>query len=216
MLGSPAVGAFLGLLVALVLETIAHLTSFGGVLGHADRLGEPVALMVGAGLGLGLGAIVAGGALREAMRAEVSGRALTVTWDDARVCVPRALVGQIVLGPDLVILGRGGVELARIPQRLGRAALLAALAEHGYPDPGTADPHEADFATWTPDDDLDGATVRLLTARAAALQDGQHGDAEMLRRQLARRGVMVRDRGGRSAQQQWRRVAPRPPIHVAA
>ncbi|MGC5614883.1 YqeB family protein [Georgenia sp. Z1491] len=207
--GLPLGGAVVGALLALVVELVAHLTAFGGVLGYGDRLGEPVALLVGVGLGVVLGAVVAAAALRETMRAEVSDRSLSITWDDARVCVPRALVGTIVLGEDLVVLGRGGVELARLPLRLSEEPLRRALVEHGYPEPQDDDPHEDDFRTWTEGDALDDATARLLAARAAAVQDGQHGDAELLRRQLARRGVMVRDRGSRPAQQQWRRVVGR-------
>ncbi|WP_425713816.1 YqeB family protein [Georgenia sp. Z1344] len=209
MLGLPGAGVVVGLAVALVVEIVAHLTVFDGVLGYADSLGEPVGLMIGTGLGLVLGAIVAGAALRETMRAEISERSLLVVWDDARVCVPRALVGQIVLADDLVVLGRGGVELARVPMRLAEEPLRAALAEHDYPEPRADDPHEDDFRPWGEDDGLDDATTRLLAARAAAVQDGQPGDAELLRRQLARRGVMVRDRGGRPPQQQWRRVVAR-------
>ncbi|MGO1509545.1 MAG: YqeB family protein [Actinomycetaceae bacterium] len=216
LLGIPAIGLVFGLLVVLVIEVVAQVTAFGGVLGHADRLGEPVGLLVGAGVGLGVGAIVAAGALRESMSAEISERAISVMWDDARVCVRRGIVGQIVVGEDLVVLGRGGVELARVPQRLSSGPLLRALAEHGYPAPRDDDPHAAAFATWTPGDDLDEAAERLLTARAAAVRAGQHGDAELLRRQLARRGVMVRDRSGRPAEQQWRRAAGRPPAAAAA
>jgi cysteinyl-tRNA synthetase len=73
----------------------------------------------------------------------------------------------------------------------------------------SVDPHADDFRPWTADDDLEDGNRRLLLARAAAVRNGQHGDAELLRRQLARRGVMVRDRQGRPAQQQWRRVVVR-------
>src|SRR5699024_1379679 len=85
MLGLPLLGVLAGAVLALGIELIAELTGFAGILGRADHLGEPVGLAVGAVVGLALGAIVAGGALREAMRAEVSGRAIGITWDDAHV-----------------------------------------------------------------------------------------------------------------------------------
>jgi hypothetical protein len=209
LLGIPLVGALAGAVVALGIELIAELTGFDGIVGRADHLGEPVGLLVGAVVGLALGAIVAGGALREAMRAEVSNRAIGIHWDDAHVTVPRALVSRIVLADDLVVHGRGGVELARVPNRLNTPVLLGALAEFDYPEPVSVDPHADDFRPWTADDDLEDGNRRLLLARAAAVRNGQHGDAELLRRQLARRGVMVRDRQGRPAQQQWRRVVVR-------
>jgi hypothetical protein len=94
LLGIPLVGALAGAVVALGIELIAELTGFDGIFGRADHLGEPVGLLVGAVVGLALGAIVAGGALREAMRAEVSNRAIGIHWDDAHVTVPRARPGR--------------------------------------------------------------------------------------------------------------------------
>ncbi|GAA1624217.1 YqeB family protein [Georgenia ruanii] len=211
-LGYPLAGLLLFLLLTLAVEAAAQASdSFDGFLGRADRVGEPVALVVAGALGLLLGVVWSSSVLAEALRAQVGGRAITLSWDDARVSVPRALVEDVVVGTDVVLLGAGTVELARVRCDLDRPALLVALVEHGYPAPRTEDPHEEVFTPWARTaQDLPRQERRLLAARGEALTDGAHGDAELLRRQLAARGVMVRDvhRPGRRARVQEWRVIP--------
>lgn len=208
--GHPTAGALLGLLIGLALEWLAQVSAgFDGLLGAGGHVGEPVALGVASGLGVLVGVLLAVTVYGESLRARVGDRALTLEWDDARVSVPRHLVSAVVLAEDLVLIGPGTVELARVRCDLDRAALRRALDAHGYPEPLTEDPHEDAFAPVCPAGGLATADLRLLEARSAALTDGAHGDAELLRRQLAARGIMVRDLhrpGRRSAGQQWRAV----------
>ncbi|WP_448073752.1 YqeB family protein [Georgenia yuyongxinii] len=210
--GYPFAGVLLVLGLTLLLEWAAQATTFDGILGRGGYVGEPVALVVGAVLGLVLGLVWAGSVLGEALRAHVTSRSITLVWDDARVSVPRSLVAAVVLDADLVLVGAGTVELARVRCDLDRGDLLAALAAHGYPEPLPEDPNGARFAPWRRTDaTLPRQERRLLAARGAALAEGGHGDAELLRRQLAARGVMVRDvhrPGRRSRVQEWRAVVP--------
>jgi len=209
-IGHPVAGALLGLLTALGLEGLAQVSEgFDGVLGVGGHVGEPVALAVMAGLGLLVGVLLAVTVYGEALRARVSDRALTLEWDDARVSVPRHLVTTVVLAEDLVLIGPGTVELARVRCDLDRAALREALARHGFPEPTDVDPHDEAFVPVCPAGGLATDDLRLIEARSAALTNGSHGDAELLRRQLAARGIMVRDlhrSGRRSVGQQWRAV----------
>lgn len=208
--GHPVAGALLGLLTGLGLEGLAQVSAgFDGFLGVGGHVGEPVALAVMAGLGLLVGVLLAATVYGESLRASVSDRALTLEWDDARVSVPRHLVTTVVLAEDLVLVGPGTVELARVRCDLDRDALREALARHGFPRPTDSDPHGDAFLPVCPAAGLTTDDLRLLEARAAAVADGSHGDAELLRRQLAARGIMVRDLhrpGRRSAGQQWRAV----------
>lgn len=212
LLGYPVTGAVVLTLLVLAVEWFAQVSSsFDGVAGVAGHVGEPVALVLGAVLGAAAGAIWGGSALGESLRAVVGDRALTLTWDDARVSVPRALVRTVVLDGDLVLVGPGGVDLARVRSTLARRDLAAALRRHGYPAPTPTDPFAADFVRWHPGTpELGTQEHRLLAARAEALTIDAAGDAELLRRQLAARGVMVRevDRAGRDRVQEWRRAEP--------
>ncbi|MDD9205927.1 hypothetical protein PU560_05510, partial [Georgenia sp. 10Sc9-8] len=165
------------------------------------------------------------------LRVVVTDRRIVMTWGDARVAVPRALVRTVVIDQDLVLLGAGTVELARVRCDVDAARLGGALHRHGYPEPLTADPWATRFRPWpTPEgtatgapagpDALTGETRLLLDARARALTEQSHGDAELLRRQLTARGVMVRDIRpfARRPEQQWRSVAmatPQVPVQEA-
>ncbi|WP_043500435.1 hypothetical protein [Georgenia sp. SUBG003] len=208
--GHPVAGGLLGLLTALGLEGLAQVSgTFDGILGVGGHVGEPVALAVTAGLGVLVGVLLAVTVYGEALRATVSHRALTLEWDDARVSVPRHLVTTVVLAEDLVLIGPGTVELARVRCDLDRTALREALERHGFPEPADADPHDDAFVPVCPAGGLTTDDLRLVEARSAALTNGAHGDAELLRRQLAARGIMVRDLhrpGRRSPGQQWRAV----------
>ncbi|MPV38298.1 YqeB family protein [Georgenia subflava] len=218
--GHPLAGAVLGVGVALLVEWLAETSvTFDGVMGAGDRVGEPVALTVLGGLGLLVGLVLAVSVLGESLRAQVSDRAITLEWDDARVSVPRPLIRSVVLDGDLVLLGPGGVELARVRCDVDRGELRRALAAHGYPEPVSTDPHADAFVPVCPAGGLTEQDLRLLSARARAVAAGEHGDAELLRRQLAARGIMVRDvhrPGRRSAGQQWRAVESMLAPHAAA
>ena len=220
-LGLPVLGALVGTALALLTEWFAQVTPlYDGVLGRGGYAGEPTGLLVGAGLGLLLGLVAAITLLGECLRATVGPRAITLTWADARVSVPRRLITGIVADGDLVLLGPGGVELARVRCRLDRDRLRAALAQHGYPAPLAADPHATSFSAWVSTDPvLDSPVHRLLWARSRALGAGSLGDAELLRRQLAARGVMVRDvrlPHRRGLHQQWRPVTALLPATATA
>ena len=131
-LGLPVLGALVGTVLALLTEWFAQVTPlYDGVLGRGGYAGEPTGLLVGAGLGLLLGLVAAITLLGECLRATVGPRAITLTWADARVSVPRRLVTGIVADGDLVLLGPGGVELARVRCRLDRDLLRTALASTG-------------------------------------------------------------------------------------
>ncbi|MHB1290097.1 YqeB family protein [Georgenia sp.] len=213
LLGYPIAGGLLASLAVLLVEWFAQASpAFDGVAGRGGHVGEPVALVVGAVLGIVGGAVWGGSALGESLRAVVGDRALTLTWDDARVSVPRTLVRTVVLDGDLVLIGPGAVELARVRSTLDRRDLKEALRRHGYPPAAKADPFAPAFTRWsagTPE--LDTQEHRLLAARGTALAIDAFGDAELLRRQLAARGVMVREvfrAGRRERAQEWRRAAP--------
>ncbi|UNX54687.1 hypothetical protein MF406_17720 [Georgenia sp. TF02-10] len=208
--GLPAIGIVAGLALALALEWLSQASpTIDGVLGRGDHLGEPVALIIGAALGAVVGAAGAAAALAERLRATVSPRTLTLSWDDARVSVPRDVITSVILDGDLVLHGPRSVELARVRCDVDRPALRAALAAHGYPEPAPEDPHRGCFRSWRAGQDLDRDADRLLAARARAVAARAHGDAELLRRRLAARGIMVRDvtaPGRHEVQQQWRTV----------
>jgi hypothetical protein len=96
-------------------------------------------------------------------------------------------------GKRLVIVDRDGAEPAREKHDLSVAALSDAFRTHGYPWL-ERDPFEDRFRLWAVGvPGLPPGGEALLAARATALEKSKADDAERLRTELGRIGVVVRD-----------------------
>lgn len=103
---------------------------------------------------------------------------------------------------ELVLLGPDTGELGRYPGDLPWIALARALREHGYPWCPDGDPHRDSYRRWVPGvGGLPPAAEPLLRARERALSRRDRADADELRTELGRLGVVMRDEHGR---QYWR------------
>lgn len=209
----PTVGVLLGFLAGLL---IALADGWGWLdadtlLGfHADSGPTWGVLITTAAGGVG-GALFAATMLAEALRMKVSPEELQLWWDDANVRVKGHAIRHISVTRDIVIYGDDGVELARVRNDLDRGALLTALRRAGYGSIHQHDLHEHDFITVTETSLLTEDVRKLLEARAYAVKNGAQGDAELLRRRLVTKGVMVRDQhrpGLRPLHQQFRQLTP--------
>lgn len=187
------VGAALGALAVAAVRAILDLAP-DSTITLALWLSGSVPVFAGALAGTVVGVLCAASAAGHATHVIVSEGRIEVIWHDARVSVPRRLVQAVVAGRDVVILGRGGVELARAPGRVDLAALQRMLESHGYDAALTAEPDEHRFRAWSEGDAVGRDVRRLLAARAELVAAGSVGDAETLRRRLANAGIMVRDR----------------------
>lgn len=185
-------GVLVCLAIGLIIELLATLTSFPGIFGRGDQLGEPILLWVcaslGAVFGLGAGAAVLG----ESLRIDVAGAALTLAWGDAQVRVRREIITDITMSHDLIVYGDGGIELARVSlAHIDTDRLADTLNRYGYPQPCYQE-----IGIFTPDlSTIPAPARRIVTRRQEALAAGNDEIAELLRRQLVGMGVMVRDIG---------------------
>ncbi|MFI0417552.1 hypothetical protein [Spongiactinospora sp. 9N601] len=130
----------------------------------------------------------------------------SLVYGDSRQEVRRADVGAAYLdGKAVVLLGHATEEIARSRGSLPSAARIRdAFVRHGYPWHADGDPHREEFRRWVEDHpELSPTANALLRARARALEKDRGDDAAELRTELARLGVVVRDRDKR---QHWRRV----------
>ncbi|MEV4003025.1 hypothetical protein [Actinomadura sp. NPDC049753] len=117
--------------------------------------------------------------------------------------IARQQVGHVFRENDrLVLLGLKGEEIAREKCDLSARRLAAAFTEHGYAWVA-GDPYEDEFRIWFPKTpELPELANALLAARADAMKSSDSGDSvKELRRELARIGIVIRDRG---RQQYWR------------
>ncbi|XRQ03962.1 YqeB family protein [Actinomadura welshii] len=112
-------------------------------------------------------------------------------------------------GKELVVLGTDGGELARHECGIDFGRVADTFTEHGYLW-ADADPYRDDFRLWVPDSPglYQGANA-LLKARQKALEGKDTDeDVQMLREELARLGVVVKDEKRR----QYVRTIGRPPL----
>lgn len=205
----PIVGGLLGLMAGFLFELAisSPWLAVNGMFGLGEYVGEPLMLLIMAGVGATAGAIFAATMLGESLRITVTERDIEVSWDNARVSVPAAMVQSVVIDEDIVILGEDGIELSRVRNDVNSRELIDALIDAGYSSILTRDPYDNEFRAEEDHRGLAEDAQKLLAARACAIRNGAHGDAELLRRRLASHGVMVRDihrRGLRPLRQQWR------------
>jgi hypothetical protein len=206
-IAAAALMAGLGLLVKVLANRLAGL-EWAPMRGPARLLVSIPEPWLTAGL-VALGAVAGLGLIFSDFLEQVS-----VGVSDERVVLKRpGHVQEIArdrVGPvfrdrgDLVLLGPGGEEIAREKCDLGVRRLAAAFTGHGYAWTDS-DPYLDDFRLWVPKTPgLSEHANSLLKVRAEAKEGS--GSAEVvkeLRRELARIGIVVRDKG---KQQYWRRA----------
>ncbi|MEU8306158.1 hypothetical protein AB0C84_21635 [Actinomadura sp. NPDC048955] len=161
-------------------------------------------------LGVGLVALgaLAGAALilfdsLEQISVTVSGERVILKRTGHVQEIAREQVGHVFREKDrLVLLGPKGEEIAREKCDFSARRLAAVFTEHGYAWVA-GDPYEDEFRIWVPKTpELPELANALLAARAEALKSSPSGDSvKELRRELARNGIVVRDKG---EQQYWR------------
>ncbi|MDK0524305.1 hypothetical protein [Streptomyces sp. ML-6] len=210
--GFPVLGAVAGLLLKLLANWAASWpwTPWEDPVEFIDNAPEPTATVVS----LLVGAL-AGGAL--VLLAEHG--YVTVTIEDDQITTarggscqsaPRTAVGAVFAdGKRLVVLGKGSEEL--IVEHKNEGADLPSVAQlaegfraHGYPWQPDGDPYQDVYRRWV--EEMPGLPVSanaLFKARAEALKKEDEKNIAELRRELARLGVVVHDRGSR---QWWRSV----------
>ncbi|KIH99732.1 hypothetical protein LP52_05785 [Streptomonospora alba] len=211
--GFPLLGAGLG---ALVRSLVGWLATWPWV-----PLEGPVQLIAalpdlptrigGAAVGLVAGLVLAFIGEGESGTVTVGDDAATVERGDRRITFARSRTRAVFKdGKRLVALGPDTEELAGQSTDLSERRLAAAFRAHGYPWHEGGDPHAAEYRRWVEGiPDLSAGAHALFAARERALRkDGSEAaaDAEELRSELAKLGLVVRDE---HKKQYWRPVPQR-------
>ncbi|MEK2473734.1 MULTISPECIES: YqeB family protein [Streptomyces] len=202
-----ALGAGVGWLVRLLakwLVTLEH-APWQGPARLLTSIPEPWLTIGVLALGAVLGLAVALFGQHDELAVRVADDEVVLTRRAKPRAFPRAAVRLAFRdGKELVLLGQDTAELAREGCTLSVQRLAGAFREHGY-DWADGDPHEDEFRRWVPDTPgLPIGANALFTARERALgKSGTAEDARELRDELARLGVVVRDKDKR---QFWRLV----------
>ncbi|GAA2755626.1 YqeB family protein [Actinopolymorpha rutila] len=207
--GFPALGAGVGwLLRGLVVwvVTVPHLP-LPGLLRFVATVPEPWLTLAGLGAGAVAGGVLVVLGERDYVTVTVDHQEVGLAHAGERRSLRREQVGAVFLdGKQLVLLDRSTGELARQRGDLPDAGRIeAAFSAYGYPW-RAGDPHREEFRPWVDDaPDLPAAAHATLRARRRALAENDDTDADELRTELGRLGVVVRDEHRR---QYWRRVRP--------
>ncbi|WP_112139973.1 YqeB family protein [Glycomyces dulcitolivorans] len=204
----PILGAALGWGLTLVAEWITGLSwfPFQGLFELFLRLPDPVELLAGIALGLGVGVFLALWVHNEMLTVTVDRDGIRLKRGDFDEAIPRGDVASVFVDDKLlVVLGHRRQELAQVHFDLNRDQLAAALRRHGYGWLG-ADPYGAQFKRWVPGaDGLPRGADALLKAREHAAEKSNESDLKELREELAAIDVVVRDR---DKKQYWRLADP--------
>lgn len=199
--GLPLAGA----LVVWLLKLLANWAvtwpwaPFRGPLELVDSIPEPWATAGALGVGLVGGLVFALTAHGERLGVTVSADQVRLVGDEYDETFDRADVTAVFVDRNqLVLLGSDTGELVRRPSELDVAALAAAFTKYGYPW-RDGDPHAEEYRRWVPGTaGLPAGANALLAAR-----EKSRDDADELRAELARLGVVVRDE---KSKQYWRLV----------
>ena len=167
---------------------------FHGPLRLIDSIPQPELTIGAAAVGLIGGTWIAVVAIVEALAVTISDQQVEFRRDRVTRTFTRAEIGAVYLdGKYLVLLGPSTEELAREKPESTPGKLAHGFRSHGYPW-ADEDPHRAKYRLWVPDlPDLPAGANAVLGARARALAKKQSADADVLRQELIRLGIVVRD-----------------------
>lgn len=189
--GLPLAGAVVVWLLKLLANWAVTLswTPFRGPLELIDSIPEPGATLGALGAGLVGGLVLSLISHGERLSVTVTADHVRIRGDEYDETFARDDVSAVFVDRSkLVLLGQDTAELVRRPSELDVQALAAAFTRHGYPW-RDGDPHADAYRRWVPGmDGLPAGANALLTAR-----EKNPDDADELRAELARLGVIVRD-----------------------
>lgn len=140
---------------------------------------------------------------RERLDVLVSAQAVTLKRDGNSQQVAGERIEAVFRdGKDLVLLGLSGEELAREKSDLDTRSLREAFLAHGHSWRPDGDPYAEEYRLWVEDTpDLPASTNAVLKARGRALHKDNDKEAAVLRAELIKIGIVVRDQ---DEHQYWR------------
>lgn len=204
--GSPLAGAAAAWLLKLFAAWLVTLpwAPFQGPAELIESFPEPQVSIGALAIGVVAGLVFAAYAVHDMLTVTVTDTSVTLTRRDTTRTVQRSDASVVfVARKTLVILGHDTRELAHEKTDLNAGALERAFVTHGYPW-SADDPHETEYRRWVDDTpDLPPGANAVFKARQQALDEGHDRDAEELRAELGKLGVVIRDE---KKKQYWRRI----------
>ncbi|MFC4403031.1 hypothetical protein [Gracilibacillus xinjiangensis] len=204
----PIIGAILGWYIPTILEWIIKLPfiPFQGILEWLATLESNWIPIISTILGGVAGIFFSNFVFHEILKIIVTDEEVKLNIRKSVEIFKKREISSIYMeGKQLVFLNREGMELFRGHPDYKRQLIIEAFKEHHYPWK-EEDPFEDEYQRWVPGHPgLPQYVNALLAAREQALIDEETKEAKILRKDLAKLGVVIRDNGKR----QYVRMAKR-------
>lgn len=159
-----------------------------------DSVWVPV---IGAVVGIIAGVLFVFYAFSVILKMTITDQDVTLVYNDKEEKLQKKDISAIFLdGKEIVFLGNHGQELYRRETDNKKQAIAEAFQQHFFPWKDE-DPYANQYHRWVPDHpDFPAAVNTLLAARERVIQEGNEKEIDILRRDLAAEGVVIRDQDG--------------------
>ena len=150
--------------------------------------------IIGVGVGLIAGILFAVYAFSESLKMTVTDQEVTMKRYDKEEQLQKNEISAIYMDKkEIVLLGLKGEELYRSRTDAKKAAVEEALRKHMFPWKDQ-DPYMDDYQRWVPEHpDFPASVNSLLSARERAMKEDDEKEVNILRKDLADQGAVIRD-----------------------
>ncbi|GAA0356541.1 hypothetical protein [Bacillus horti] len=197
---SPIIGALLGWFIPSIAEWAIKIPfiPFEGVFEWIATLESQWVSVIAAVLGMLAGVFFVFYAFSESLKVTITDEQLKLEFKEKATTLHKSEISAIYLEKkELVILSLNGNERFRVPFDAKRDAVSGAFEKHRYPWKDK-DPFENQYQRWIADHpDFPAHVNALISARERALKNEESEEAQVLRKDLASQGIVVRDKDTR-------------------
>lgn len=196
----PIIGALIGWFIPTISGWLIKIPfiPFDGIFQWVASLGGTLVSIIGLSLGIIAGIIFTMYAFTESLKITVSDLDVKLLIkEDTKVIDKEDISAVFISGKNLIILSADGMELYHEKCESKKEKVEEAFKHHGYPW-SDKDPYDNEYFRWVEDhSDITPHINVLLSARERSLKNAETEEAEVLRKDLSRLGVIIRDEGKR-------------------
>ncbi|WP_040407333.1 YqeB family protein [Amycolatopsis nigrescens] len=176
---------------------------FKGPLELIESIPEPLGMLGAIAIGVAAGLVLAYLVVADLLTVRIGHAEVALERGGKVQRVPRPEISAVFLtGKNLTLLDESGSELASASTDLSGKRLREAFRGQGLPWQDGGDPFADDYRLWVEDmPDLPAGANALLRARTRALRKHESEEASVIRAELVKLGVLVRDE---KKHQYWR------------
>ncbi|WP_420885595.1 YqeB family protein [Bacillus swezeyi] len=196
----PILGAVLGWFLPVIAEWVLTIpiVLLKGPLEFITSLNSFWVSVIAAVIGIIAGLFFSQYIFNEILKVFISDQNVRLLFKEKEEIIEKKDISTVYLeNKDLVILGDSGNELYREQIESKKALVESAFKNHGYKWK-EEDPFKNQYERWVADHpDFPSHINTLLLARERAMLENKHEEAKILRKDLAKLGVVIQDESKR-------------------